>query len=336
MTTRSGDTRLEREALDAYSEAVVRVAEALTPAVVHLTVAPGKAETNGRHGRGWPMPQGQGSGFIIAPDGFIVTNSHVVHPAVRAGSDVHVTLADHRTSRRTFQAAVIGSDPQTDIALLRALATDLPAAALGDSSALKVGQLVVAVGNPFGFQTTVTAGVISATTRSLRTEAGRILENILQTDAAINPGNSGGPLADSRGRVIGITTAIIAPAQGIGFAIPINTARRIMQRLLTHGKVTRGFLGISAHPIALPARIAERLVGRFSHGILVAEVIPGGAAERAGIQPGDLLLSIGGVLLETMDALQQFLEDHPLGQDCPVELVRDGVARTLVVRPDLP
>jgi S1-C subfamily serine protease len=314
----------EREVLDGYSETVIRVAETLTPAVVHIIVSSGKSFSPRFQGR--PAPQGQGSGFVVVPDGFILTNSHVVH----RGSDIQVMLSDHRT----LKAELVGEDPQTDLALLRALATDLPTVALGDSSKLRVGQLVVAVGNPFGFQATVTAGVISATNRSLRTGGGRILDGIIQTDAALNPGNSGGPLADGKGRVIGINTAIIAPAQGICFAIPVNTARRIMQVLLTRGKVTRGYLGVSAQAIELPRRIIERLGGKFEHGIVVVDLVQGGPADRSGLLPGDVLLSIGSFPLETMDTLQQFLEDHPPQEAYPVELLRAGELRTVWVRPD--
>ncbi len=313
----------KREALDAYSETVVQVAETLTPAVVHIMVSGGGYASSRFSER---APGGQGSGFIVAPDGFILTNSHVVHRA----KDIQAILPDHRT----LKAEVVGEDPQTDVALLRALATDLPTAELGDSSKLRVGQLVVAVGNPFGFQATVTAGVISATNRSLRTIGGRILDGIIQTDAALNPGNSGGPLADGKGRVIGINTAIIAPAQGICFAIPMNTARRIMQALLTKGKVTRGYLGISAQAIELPRRIIERLQGRFTRGIVVVDLVQGGPADRAGLLPGDVLLAIGSSPLVTMDALQQFLEDHPPQQAYPVDLIRAGELRTVWVRPD--
>jgi S1-C subfamily serine protease len=262
----------------------------------------------------------------VAPDGFILTNSHVVHQ----GEDIRVILPDHRT----LKAEVVGEDPQTDVALIRALATDLPKAELGDSSKLRVGQLVVAVGNPFGFQATVTAGVIGSTSRSLRTIGGRILDGIIQTDAALNPGNSGGPLADGKGRVIGINTAIIAPAQGICFAIPINTARRIMQALLTKGRVTRGYLGISAQAIELPRRMIERLQGKFTRGVVVVDLVRKGPAERAGFLPGDILLSLGSSPLETIDTLQQFLEDHPPQQAYPVDFIRSGELRTVWVRPD--
>jgi S1-C subfamily serine protease len=320
-TTEIGDET--RDVLDAYSETVVRVAETLTPAVVHIMVT-GDGRASSRFSD--RAPGGQGSGFIVAPDGFILTNSHVVHQ----GKDIQVILPD----QRTLKAEVVGEDPQTDVALLRALATDLPKAELGDSSKLRVGQLVVAVGNPFGFQATVTAGVIGSTNRSLRTIGGRILDGIIQTDAALNPGNSGGPLADGRGRVIGINTAIIAPAQGICFAIPMNTARRIMQALLTKGKVTRGYLGISAQAIELPRRIVERLQGKFNRGIVVVDLVRRGPADRAGFLPGDILLSLGSSPLETIDTLQQFLENHPPQQAYPVELIRSEELRTVWVRPD--
>jgi S1-C subfamily serine protease len=193
----------------------------------------------------------------------------------------------------------------------------------------------VAVGNPFGFQATVTTGVVSATNRSMRTQGQRILDNIIQTDAAINPGNSGGPLADGKGRVIGINTAIIAPAQGICFAIPANTVQRIMQMLLGRGKVTRGFLGISAQAIELPRRIVEGLGGRFTEGILIYDLIDEGPADRSGFLQGDVLLSIGGIPLKTMDALQQFLEDHPPQEAYSVELIRAGELKILAVRPEI-
>ena len=312
------------QALDAYSETVVRVARELTPSAVHLTVASGGPGP--RTGSKRP-PQGQGSGFIFTPDGFILTNSHVVHGA----SEVSVTLVDQRSLR----AEVVGEDPQTDVALLRVLENDLPFSRMGDSSKLRVGQLVVAIGNPFGFQATVTAGVVSALNRSLRTVGGRILDNIIQTDAALNPGNSGGPLADGRGRVVGINTAIIAPAQGICFAIPINTVQRILQILLAKGKVTRGFLGISAQELDVPKRFLGQFSGRFSRGILVLDLVQGGPADRAGLRQGDLLLSIGGSLLDGMDALQEFLEDHPPQEAYPLELIRNEELRTIWVRPDI-
>jgi S1-C subfamily serine protease len=315
----------EEEVLDAYSETVVRVAEALKPTVVHIIASAGASDPSRFRGR--PAPQGQGSGFIVTPDGFILTNSHVVH----GSSEVSVTLFDHRT----MKAEVVGEDPQTDVALLRALTTDLPTAKLGDSAKLKVGQLVVAVGNPLGFQATVTAGVVSATNRSLRTIGGRLLDNIIQTDAALNPGNSGGPLSDGRGRVVGVNTAIIAPAQGICFAIPINTVQRIMQILMTQGKVTRGFLGISAQAIDLPSRMIERLEGRYSHGVLVVDIVPDGPADRSGLLQGDLLLSIGAFPVKTMDALQQFLEDHPPKEAYPAEIIRAGEVKTVWVQPDV-
>lgn len=310
----------DADLLDPYSETVVRVAEALKPAVVHIICSGG-----GPSGR--PAPRGQGSGFVIAPDGFIVTNSHVVH----GSSEVNVVLFDHRTIR----AEVVGEDPQTDVALLRALTNDLPTARLGNSAKLKVGQLVVAIGNPLGFQATVTAGVVSATNRSLRTGAGRFLDNIIQTDAALNPGNSGGPLSDGRGQIIGVNTAIFSPAQGICFAIPINTVQRIMQILMTKGKVTRGFLGVSAQAIDLPARLIEKLESRFRQGVLLVDVVAEGPADRSGLFQGDLLLSIGAAPLKTVDVLQQFLEDHPPSEAYPVEFIRAGEPRTIWVRPDV-
>jgi len=312
-----------RRELDPYSETVVRVAEEVTPAAVHITVS---SKAQGRPARRGPS-QGQGSGFIFTPDGFILTNSHVVHGA----TEVNVTLIDQRRLR----ANLVGEDPQTDLALLRVEANDLPVVRLGNSSKLRVGQLVVAIGNPFGFQASVTAGVVSALNRSLRTVAGRILDAIIQTDAALNPGNSGGPLVEGGGSVVGINTAIIAPAQGICFAIPINTVQRILQILLSRGRVIRGFLGISVQGAEVPKRLAGISGGRFKRGILLVERVAGGPADRAGLREGDFLLSIGSSLLESVDALQQFLEDHSPEKAYPVEFIRNGEFRTIWVRPEI-
>ncbi len=235
----------DAELLDAYSRAVTGVVARVGPAVVHIRVK----KKMPRPGRPSPEVEGSGSGLIITPDGYIVTNSHVVEDM----STVEVSLADSTTCA----AEVIGQDKATDIALLRITGSGLPMAALGDSDKLKVGQLAIAVGNPLGFQSTVTAGVISALGRSLRSRTGRLIENVIQTDAALNPGNSGGPLVDSRGCVIGINTAIIQYAQGICFAIPVNTMRWVVTRLIREGKVVRGFLGISGQTVPLPVRVVR-------------------------------------------------------------------------------
>ena len=227
--------------LDAYSQVVVGVAEKLSPAVVHISMT----------GRGKKEVRGTGSGLIITPDGYALTNRHVVHGA----KVIEVTLNDGRI----FSAELVGEDAPTDVAVLRISASNLPIAQLGDSQSLQVGQLVVAIGNPLGFQCTVTAGVISALGRTLRTETGRLIENVIQTDAALNPGSSGGPLVNSQGEVIGINTAIIYPAQGLCFAISINAVKRVAGMLIATGKVSRGYLGIAAQPIRFYAHLARVL-----------------------------------------------------------------------------
>jgi len=298
---------------DAYSHVVVGVAEKVSPAVVNINVV--------RRGRGL---RGNGSGLIVTPDGYVLTNRHVVHGA----KEIEVTLNDGRT----FPAELVGEDPPTDIAVLCISASDLPIARLGDSQTLRVGQLVVAIGNPFGFQCTVTAGVISALGRSLRTEAGRLIENIIQTDAALNPGSSGGPLVNSKGEVIGINTALVYPAQGLCFAIPINAVKRVAGMLIATGKVSRGYLGITAQPVRLHPHLARALELAQEGGVGVLEVIPGSPAERAGLRPRDIILSIADAPIASVDDLHRFLDEHPVGKSYEMAILRGGKAVRLVVR----
>jgi S1-C subfamily serine protease len=314
---------VEGEALDAYSRAVIGAVDRIGPSVVSVGIARRAPEELQR--RGLPELRGAGSGVIIAPDGYVLTNSHVVRSAER--------IELHLQDGRTLPAAIVGDDPHSDLALVRALDSGLPAAELGDSSRLRVGQLVVAVGNPLGFQATVTAGVISALGRTLRTERGRLIESVIQTDAPLNPGNSGGPLVDFRGQVIGINTAVIAGSQGICFAIPVNAAKWVVSALIREGRVQRAYLGIMGQTVSLDRRLAVRHRLETPTAVRVAEVHAETAAERAGIQVGDLIVSLGDSPIGSLDDLQLTLGRHRLGEPLAVQIVRNGERITLEVRP---
>lgn len=291
----------ESEALDAFSRVVITVAEKLRPAVVNLRAG------NGRRG-------GAGSGILFAPDGFLLTNHHVIGDH----DEVRVRLNDGRE----LAGEVIGRDPWTDLAVVQAAARALPFAELGDSAKLKVGQLVVAIGSPLGFESTVTAGVVSATGRTLRSITGHLVDNVIQTDAALNPGNSGGPLVDSLGRVIGINTAVIQPAQGICFAIPINMAKHILPQLLRHGKVVRGYLGIHGRMVPLAPPTIRRFGLTQQHGVEVLAVEPDGPADQAGLQEDDVLLSLGDQPTSSVDDLHKLLTQLPVGVPSIVTFLR--------------
>ena len=294
--------------LDAYSRAVTDAVDRVGPAVARLHVAKG-----GPRGPG----AGSGSGIVLTPDGFILTNSHVVDEAQR----LHVTILDGRR----FAARLIGDDPDTDLALVRIEdPANLPFASLGNSKTLRQGQLAIAIGNPLGFETTVTAGVISATGRSLQARTGRMIEDVIQTDAALNPGNSGGPLVSSAGEVIGVNTAMIMGAQGICFAVAANTARHVMGELMRHGRVRRAWLGLSAQTSALPRRAASMLGLAQSTGALVASVQDGGPAAEAGFKPGDWLLTLDGIAVTGVDDLLRLLDSERVGRSVLFEVVRAG------------
>jgi S1-C subfamily serine protease len=320
---RAAAATADAPALDAYSQAVVGAVERIGPAVVSLGMARPAPDRLQR--RGMPELRGAGSGVIIAPDGYILTNSHVVRSAHR----IEARLQDGRT----VTAQLIGDDPYSDLAVIRIPDGGLPVAELGDSSHLRVGQLVVAVGNPLGFQATVTAGVISALGRTLRAETGRLIENVIQTDAALNPGNSGGPLADSRGMVIGINTAVIAGSQGICFAIPVNTAKWVAAQLIREGRVRRAYLGIAAQVISLDRRIAVAHRIPAVTAVRISEVHPGTAAARAGLRVGDLIIGIGDATIATLDDLMLALGRHTIGESVPVEILRDAGRITVEVHP---
>jgi S1-C subfamily serine protease len=300
--------------LDAYSEAVAGAAERMAPSVVRIEV-----EQKGRRGGG------SGSGFVFTPDGFILTNSHVVHGA----SAIHVTLADGRR----LPAQLVGDDPDTDLAVVRVAADGLVPATLGASASLRVGQVAIAIGSPLGFHATVTAGVVSALGRSLRAQSGRLIDDVLQTDAALNPGNSGGPLVNSRGEVIGVNTAMILPAQGICFAIAIDLAKFVASSLIREGRITRGYLGVAGQN----ARLRRHLVRRFglSHesGVLVLSVETGSPAERVGLREGDVLVSLDGQAIAGVDDLHRLLTGERVGQKSSLEYLRSSELHAVEVTP---
>lgn len=291
------------EILDAFSRAVVGVADKLRPAVVNLRVG------RGSHG-------GSGSGVLFAPDGYLLTNHHVVQ-----GHDtVRVRLSDGTEMSGT----VVGNDPQTDLAVVRADGDKFPFAVLGDSAKIKVGQLAVAIGSPLGFESTVTAGVVSALGRTLRSVSGHLVDNIIQTDAALNPGNSGGPLVDSHGRVIGINTAVIQPAQGICFAVPINTAKTILPQLLKHGRVIRGYLGLHVRQVPIAPDLREQHKLSQKSGVEVLMLEEDGPAMNAGLWIDDVIVGVGGKAVASVDDLQRLLTQLPVGLPAKVLVLREG------------
>ncbi len=299
----------DEDLLDAYSRAVVGVVDKVGPAVISIGVR--KRTRSPRYGQ-----EGAGSGVIIAPDGFVLTNHHVVEGA----EDVQVRLTDGRS----FSAHLVGSDPATDLAVVRAEASNLPTADLGDSDSLRVGQLVIAIGNPLGFQSTVSTGVISALGRALRSQSGRLIENVIQTDVPLNPGNSGGPLVDSRGRVIGINTAMIFMAQGISFAVPVNTVKWVVGELVTRGKVRRAYLGIAGQVRPISRRIQRHLELQAATAVEVVSVEEEGPAHRAGVREGDLMLSVNGKSVGSVDDIHRLLTGWSAGSPLNLTVLRNG------------
>ncbi len=304
------------ELLDAYSRAVITVVEEMAPAVVSIV-----ARSSGRR----QGTEGAGSGVVITPDGYVLTNSHVVHGA----QSVRVRFTDGSACA----ARVMGDDPATDLAAIRVDASGLAYGALGDSGALRVGQVVIAIGNPLGFDSTVSTGVVSSLGRALRSREDRLIENIIQHTAPLNPGNSGGPLVNSLGQVVGINTAIIAMAQGIGFAIPSNTATWVLSQLLSHGRVRRGYLGIAGSLRPLDRRIVRFHGLEQDRAVEVVEVIPKGPADLAGILTGDIIVGIGEDIVDSVDDLHRFLTEWPVGEAVLVTVVRGREKKEVAVVP---
>ncbi|HZL88922.1 MAG TPA: trypsin-like peptidase domain-containing protein [Pirellulaceae bacterium] len=303
----------DADVLDAYSQAVIKVVEQVGPSVVALS--PPRGDERG----------GSGSGVIVTPDGYALTNSHVVAGRSR------LTATTEEGDR--LEATLVGDDPPTDLALLRLSARELPHAELADSEQLRVGQLVIAMGNPLGLQSTVSTGVVSSRKRSLRGGDGRLIENVIQHTAPINPGNSGGPLLDSRGRIVGINTAIIAFTQGLGFAVPSRTAQWVVGELLAHGRVQRRSLGIAASSAPLSRRMVRQFDLLGESAIEIQSVVPGGAADEAGLRPGDLLVEASGRIVESPDDLHRILSG-PLGtQSLDMTIIRNGKLLELRVQP---
>jgi S1-C subfamily serine protease len=314
------------ELLDSYSRAVVSAVDRVAPAVAHLEVSlsPPSRRSRGRRSADAERT-GAGSGFVFTPDGFLLTNSHVVEGAAR----IRATFADGES----HIAELVGVDPDTDLAVLRVDVPSLVAASLGDSSRLRAGQVVIAIGNPLGFSSTVTSGVVSALGRTMRSQSGRLIDGVIQTDAALNPGNSGGPLVDSRGQVVGINTAIIAGAQGICFAVPANTARFVIPQLIRHGRVQRGWIGVSGQTITLSKRRVQISHLDSAGGVLITTVIPNSPAESAGMRPRDIVVDLAGARVGSVDDLQRLLAQERIGKTVPITIVRDGSRRILPIIP---
>lgn len=305
------DNNPDDEMLDSYSRVVVNVADKLRPAVVNI-----RGERRG----------GEGSGILFTPDGFLLTNAHVVGNSQR----LRVRLFDGRE----VSGRLVGSDPWTDLAIVQAEANNLPYGELGNSNKLRVGQMVVAIGSPLGFESTVTAGVVSALGRTLRSITGHLVDNIIQTDASLNPGNSGGPLLDSHGRVIGINTAIIRPAQGICFAIPINMAKHILPQLMQHGRVVRGYLGLHGRNVPIPDVDVRKLELPGKSGVQVMAIETDGPADQAGLLEDDIIVSLGDEPVLSIDDLHKLLTQLPVGIPATVTFLRSDRKVTRMVVPE--
>lgn len=313
------------ELLDGYSKTITQVVDKVSQAVVNIRVHGVKAGAKAPNKQRGQESGGSGSGFVIAPDGFILTNSHVVHGATR----MEVSLADGRV----FDAELIGDDPETDLAVIRINAPHLPYVQFSDSKAVRVGQIAIAIGSPFGFQQTVTAGVVSALGRSMRSQSGRLIDNVIQTDAALNPGNSGGPLVNSAGEVIGVNTAIILPAQGICFAIASNTAEFVTAWLIKEGHIRRSWIGVLGQNVPIHRRVVVFHHLGADQGVLVSGTEPGSPANRAGFREGDVIVAFAGETVASLDELHRHLVAGVIGVPSPVTIIRHTEKMDLVVTP---
>lgn len=315
----------EEDLMDAYSRAVINAAEKVSPSVVYIQVRQ-RMGGRGNPQRGPREAQGGGSGFIFTPDGFVLTNSHVIHGA----TTIEVTLPDSHK----YKAELIGDDPDTDLAVIRINAANLVPAHLGDAQKIRVGQLVIAIGNPYGFQYTVTAGVISALGRSLRAQSGRLMDDVIQTDAALNPGNSGGPLVNSRGEVIGVNTAMILPAQGICFATSIDTAKFVASRLIRDGKVSRSYIGLAGQNVPLSRRIVRYYNLPVASGIMVISYDGNSPARKAGVLEGDIIIGFDEHPINGIDDLHKLLTEDRIGHKSSLVVMRGTERLSLEVVPE--
>jgi S1-C subfamily serine protease len=312
----------DRDLLDAYSRAVTEAVAAVSPAVVKIDI--GRRASNDRQ-RKEPQAGGSGSGFIVAPDGLVITNSHVVDGA----ASLKVTLPDGRS----FRGDVIGNDPDTDLAVVRIDGGTLPWLSLGSSQAIRVGQVAIAIGNPYGFDCSVTTGIVSALGRSLRARSGRLMDDIIQTDAALNPGNSGGPLVTTRGEVIGVNTAMILPAQGLCFAIASDTVRFVVSRLIRDGRIRRSYLGVGGQKVPLPRRLIHHYQLEMTSGVFVVSVEPDSPARTSGLADGDIIIAFADTPVSGVDDLHRLLTEERIGTAVTLTILRGVERRTLTVVP---
>jgi S1-C subfamily serine protease len=317
-TSESPEPDGDDELLDTYSQVVTRAVDSVAGSVIKIDISVPASGRLAAH-------SGSGSGFIFTPDGFALTNSHVVH----GGGKIDVSLGDGRR----VSAALVGDDPHTDLAVIRLDAPNLTPARLGDSQAIRPGQIAIAIGNPYGFQTTVTAGVVSALGRSLHSRSGRLIEDVIQTDAALNPGNSGGPLVNSRGEVIGVNTAIIQAARGICFAIAINTAKLIAARLIRDGRVRRSYVGIAGQTVPLLTRVVRYFGLAAETAVFVVAVEPASPAQRAGLKEGDLIVAFGELPVRGIDDLLRLLTEDRVGVAVPLTVIRGTERHELALTP---